>query len=484
MRNRLRVIFKGIELNDIVALCMLIVLFLFFAINQALTFTNLELQRIDRGAKGYVSDEVWYVSAARNIVRLVFGLSVYNPRCPSCATLVFTSFDNVSTAITLSRAFEDLKVVDTSYTKIPAIYVNGSRSSIELLAKLTKAKVIWGWRLADAENIDTYLNLEHPPMMKYLIALSMLVLGDYPLYWRIPSIVLGLIMVLTTYFMAKRILRSCIWALLASALVAVDPLTRIMSSLALLDIASASIGLLALYYAVKKRFKLALIVLAIATTMKFTALLYIVPILLLMARTLLVDNRSPLDVFFWCVIALLITMILFGAFQILVSIPLILYIGFSSWISNSIWGAISWHLSAKCVGPNCPVSSTPWEWFFGVNSFPVYVLENGRTIAAIGFVPIYIVTFVFMILGIFIKDQIKSAWLCLVGTFLGFVLLWLAGAKTQYSFYAIHLTPLIYIYFVGVLRFIANRENISILFRRIAMCIVFIGGIVKKVLVE
>ncbi|GBF09557.1 conserved hypothetical protein, partial [Aeropyrum pernix] len=36
---------------------------------------------------------------------------------------------------------------------------------------------------------ENYYNAEHPPLGKYIIALSMLLCGDRPLCWRLPSIV-------------------------------------------------------------------------------------------------------------------------------------------------------------------------------------------------------------------------------------------------------------------------------------------------------
>ncbi|RLG74116.1 MAG: hypothetical protein DRO08_00485, partial [Thermoprotei archaeon] len=72
----------------------------------------------------YVSDEVYYVSAAKNIGLYIFGVNV----------------------------------IEKPYPNIP--------------------------------NPKGNLNLEHPPLAKYIMFLSMLVLGDNSLAWRIPGLIM------------------------------------------------------------------------------------------------------------------------------------------------------------------------------------------------------------------------------------------------------------------------------------------------------
>jgi dolichyl-phosphate-mannose-protein mannosyltransferase len=76
----------------------------------------------------------------------------------------------------------------------------------------------------------------HPPLGKWLIAAGIRVLGDTPSGWRIASLVFGGLVVLLTYLLALRLLGSCGWAAIASALVAADGLQIVQSRIATLDV--------------------------------------------------------------------------------------------------------------------------------------------------------------------------------------------------------------------------------------------------------
>ena len=47
---------------------------------------------------------------------------------------------------------------------------------------------------------DDYFNLEHPPLGKYIVAISMVVCGDKPLCWRLPSVLEASLIPLLLYF--------------------------------------------------------------------------------------------------------------------------------------------------------------------------------------------------------------------------------------------------------------------------------------------
>jgi dolichyl-phosphate-mannose--protein O-mannosyl transferase len=76
----------------------------------------------------------------------------------------------------------------------------------------------------------------HPPLGKWLIAAGIRAFGDRPVGWRISSVVFGTAAVLLTYVLAHRLLHSRGWAMLASALVAVDGLQIVQSRIAMPDI--------------------------------------------------------------------------------------------------------------------------------------------------------------------------------------------------------------------------------------------------------
>ena len=464
------------NVRKIVVLALLIAIVaihVYLSVEQALFFEKSEVSNMHSGAKGYVSDEVWYVDAARNMLLKVFHV---RPRISGArASVVYADFKAVDKAYREATSFGVTPVLymcgsHRCYTKIPALYVEApSMRYIEEFANATHAKdVVPGWPIGDSQGIDQYLNLEHPPLAKYLIALSMLLLGDEPIYWRIPSIVCGALLVILTYLIVMSVSRCDIAALLTAFLVAIDPLSRVMSSLAMLDIFVACFTALALLFVVRRMFRAAVVATAVAACFKFNGIFALIPLLAYVIHEDLRRGEPPLAIFADVVMYTSFTALAFVALLVATSAPLIAYLGFSSWLSQAFVGAIKWHLSIKCVGPRCPPSSPPWGWFFGINSFPLYVYD-GNTILAQGIVPFYAASFVLALLSIPAlakrKPVSRYAWFLFMGLWLGYVAIWLAGSRTQYSFYAVQLTPFIYAFLVLRVFELLNREEIVEMFR-------------------
>ncbi len=470
----------------LVALLIAIAINIALSTTQALHFEQQEVAKIAAGAKGYVSDEVWYVDAARNILRKIFGL-VPRMTVPS-ATLVYPNSSLVTEAENLAPSY-GIRVVSDSYTKISALYVEASSiEAIERFANATGATdVVFGWMLGDAQSINEYLNLEHPPMVKYIIALTMLLLGDRPFFWRIPSIIMGALLVFLSFLIALEITKSENLAIIVATLVAVDPLVRNLASVALLDIYVATFTALALLFVIRGRLKEGALLIGFASTFKFTALLAVVPLILFVVKRVAQTTRKFVDALLDSVYYIILTVLAFAFFQVLVSAPLIIYLGFDNWVRNSILGAISWHLSVKCTGSGCPPASAPWDWFFGINAFPLYI-EDGRTIAAAGLIPLYIVTFVLMLMAppylARLRPRSRDAWLLLVGLFLGYIALWLAGSRTQYSFYAVQLVPYIHTFLVAIGFELLSRERLVELFRSWLRLLAYLWGALLQLFEE
>ncbi len=419
----------------------------FYSLDQKLTF-----EEISRGGKGYVSDEVWYVSSARNILEKVFRVLPRFYGEPG-ASIIYITPANIS-AIYNGAKLYNVKIVDTSYNKISAFYVQAQTiSCIERYVSYLENNgvhvidVVYGWRIPDAANINNYMNYEHPPLVKYLIALSMVILGDYPLFWRIPSIIAGLLVIFFTYLVMKNLTKNKWLALGVSAALLLDPILRAMSSIAMLDVFVALATIIAVYFASKKKYKLAIITGVLGSIVKFSVLFVMIPISILYVREAVKKDRRFSTLVYSAIEVVLISIVLFLLFQIMVSLPLIMYTGFSSWFQQSITGAISWHLSIKCSGPNCPVSSTPIDWFLGVNSFVLYYFENNRALLAQTLWPAWALSLVMfaLLLPAYRKHRgFAMGSLFLFGILAGYVLDYVLGGKTQYSFYAVQLVPYIY----------------------------------------
>ncbi len=459
---------KKIEYSEAFIYSILIALVLYLFINSYIladTFTKTELERL---GKGYVSDEVWYVSSARNILEKVFKLK---PRFLGEYTATIVYSDEIDSFILSGIAEQShVTIVDNSYTKLKyAVYVSAKNTAsinkfIEKLREHTTVKdIVWGWRLPDAENVNEYLNLEHPPLVKYFIAISMYFLGDYPTFWRIPSIIAGALLVLLSYMVAKAITRNKYISLIISAFVASEPFTRLMASIALLDIYVALFSVAIAYFIVKKKYKYALLLIGLGSTVKFNTLFMVIPYLITVIRDDVRKDPRPITLVSSIIANAYIVVAIVIIFQVVVSIPLILHVGLNNWLNSSIFGAIKWHTSVKCIGESCPTPSAPWDWFLGVNSFPIYFFPTGESLYAQGMSIFWTISLVYSILFLpsyIFSRKIRLSILFMHGILLGYLLLWIIGGRTQYSFYSIQLLPFTYINLVVVSKeMLLNREN-------------------------
>lgn len=76
----------------------------------------------------------------------------------------------------------------------------------------------------------------HPPLGKWLIGLGMALFGgDSSFGWRFATAIAGILTVLVTYLIARRLTGSVAWAGFASLMLAVDGLSIVLSRVALLD---------------------------------------------------------------------------------------------------------------------------------------------------------------------------------------------------------------------------------------------------------
>ncbi|MEM0199082.1 MAG: glycosyl transferase family 39 [Desulfurococcaceae archaeon] len=424
-----------------------------------------------KGGLGYVSDETWYVSASRVILVRLFKAE---PRQVERygATVVFR--EKVQDEVYLVILSRQLGLNITFYKNIPAVYVAGSRNMVQEFIEKTSERytvdvVIPGWTMPDREHIHIYLNWEHPPLGKYLIALSMYALGDEPVYWRIPVVIAGALTVLLVLLVLEKLTRNMLVAIAGAVLLVMDTLSRALFSIALLDGYVALFTTLALYLAVNKKYNWALLAGLTGALFKASSLFTVIPIVILLARR---DAKTkplgPTRVRAFLLSALFYTfsaVLLYLSMLTLASLPLIAYMGVVNWFTRAVLGSAKWHLSVKCIGAHCPQSSAPWDWFLGLNSFPLYVYPGGRVLYATGITPLWVTSAVLLVLALpAIYTGVKEYGyivLFYLGVFSGYVLTWILGGRTQYSFYSIHLAPMVYVNLVYVVNLLTSKNTVN-----------------------
>jgi predicted membrane-bound dolichyl-phosphate-mannose-protein mannosyltransferase len=449
----------------IAILVVLAVISLYTYTSSAYDLYNLE---ITRGGRGYVSDEVWYVSSSRIILKKVFKLEPKQPSSLYNATVIFREKPNIW-ELNKTASTYGVIINQVYFSKLTATYISGDKKSVESFVKSLGDKVIDvipGWVLPDNEGINNYINWEHPPLAKYLIALVMYILGDNPLYWRIPVIVAGVLTVIFTFLVAYRVTGSIIASLSASLFTLMDPISRALFSIALLDGYMALFTVIALYFALKSKYTEAILATLIGACFKFSALFTTIPLLVLLARRESVIRGRSVLVFIKSLIRYsAITVLAYLAILALVSAPIISYMGITNWISYGVIGAAKWHASVKCTDPaKCPVSSSPWDWFIGVNSFTLYIYPDGTYLYATGYYPLWSLSLILTVLFTPLVYTRKRLYgyivLVFLGTLIGYIGLWIIGGRTQYSFYAVHFTPLVYTNLVYVFAEIIPRREL------------------------
>lgn len=491
MRKVLKVCGKTLLLSptSLIHLVLLGAILIYASYSLYMTSENFVSYELNRGGKGYVSDEVWYVSAARNMLSDLFGLKVFNPLACSATIILNKSYEPlVVNALALRY---NVNIVDTNYNKLKhALYVESlNYSSLheftnELASKYGVREVVYGWRLPDNDGINNYLNTEHPPLGKYLIAISIALLGDYPLHWRIPSVVSGVLMILLLYYLALNISRSPWIALLAASLAAVDPLFKALGSIALLDIFVATTSVAAAIAIVERRYVAASILIGISASFKFNGLFTLIPMMIIYLRDLVrvrrsIDLETTYKYIEWLFKNAAIIVLVF----LIASAPFIAGYGLGGWLRDTI-NSFKWHTSEKCPSSKagCPTSSFPIDWFIGVNAFTLYV---NPTIVAMGNYIFWTASLWLSILFIPAAKTFRKVGyplLLLLGTLLGYIMLWIVGGRTQYSFYAIHLLPFTYLVLASMLEVIVDRNSLKEVFNKWLSSLSYLRKLILTVL--
>ncbi len=388
----------------------------------------------------YVSDEVWYVPSARNILVHVFH---HNPSYKidgkPVYTYIFSDKESLNQCIVKLSGrhprYKGFSVVKEDFQKLYAISIAGLDPNYARSICGGIVDYIPGYPPPDKEGINTYYNLEHPPLGKYFIALSMKLFGDAPLSWRIPGVIEGAFLVIVAGLIGWRLL-GLLGGVLGGAAALLDPLTTHMSSVAMLDIHLGFFTALTVLFFVYDRRYLAVVSAFLSSMVKYSGF-FIIPFVYIYLRR---RNMRPLKA--------IVTLLILGLIVILpVNLPLIAHFGFGKYVSEFI-GALKWHTSSRPPGP---VASNPLEWIVGWNSF---LLHAAPDIYARGSPILYAPGFVvsLLIFPLFLSRKMKSRFFegasglsaAFVSIFIGYIATMVAGNRTLYSFYMTQAAPILY----------------------------------------
>ena len=457
-----------------VALVALVSVYTYFQVSYAL------------GVDDYISDEVWYVSSARNYLNKVF--RVYPRVSPGVLRVTLelyaTSRDDYLRAVEeVSREVELLggRVVRGSEyygsgdNPLYGLCVDVPEGYLERVVSLPRVVgYSVGYCYPNAGGVLRYMNLEHPPLGKYLVALSMVLCGDRPYCWRLPSIASGTGVLVLQYLLVTATVGGFWGYVLGVAVPLVTAFDRTFRSLTLVAMLDAPLTLftyLAVAYAYLGRVRGSTLALSLAFSTKFSGA-FAVPALYVGFR-----RRGVVP-------ALAVLLLVYAPLAVFVALstPLIAYKvgiegglgkGLASWWAEAVEGSVRWHLTTKTEPGRGPPVASPWDWLAGLNPFVLHY----RYVEGVGFVAdlvasgnpvLYLATAVLSLVVLPKLGELPDrgwSWVATWSTWLMYVALWVAGNRSQYSFYMVQVTPLLYTLLAVLAYYLSDLDNLRSLAR-------------------
>jgi len=194
--------------------------------------------------------------------------------------------------------------------------------------------------------------IEHPPLGKLIVAGGILIFGDNPFGWRIFSVLFGLACIVFFYLICRQLKLSPRASFLATFLLALENLSFVQASVAMLDVYSLAFMLASFWLYLKGRHTLAGVSVGLAALAKLTGALAL-PVIVL--HWLFTSRQKP-----W---RFLLSMLMApAAFLLLMPMfDLTIWHRFVNPFSElgAMWRASS--LATFAAYPS-PMLSRPWDW--------------------------------------------------------------------------------------------------------------------------
>ncbi len=332
------------------------------------------------------------------------------------------------------RAYEIASVNSEQYHRYVSdeiYYVDSARRYLEYVFHVPVNESMYS-----GDTAEDYFNMEHPPVGKYIIALSMVVCGDKPICWRLPGVIeAGLIPVLLALGFINApgdIKIRIIASLTASLAVAADPILYYSGSVAMLDIHLAFFEALTIFLFLHNHRRLALVAAGLTAAVKMSGVSVVLAFLL---YDLLIQDKIRVKLKHASEDILLPVVI-----YILTLIPLAYYFGPRRLIEETL-GALKWHTTSRPPGPP---TSTPLGWI--LNSNPFFYSYSPLAMPAILNTSLHIIALLAIAplgaIGVWRKSRyIAYGAFVYASVILTYIIVWLLGNHTFYSFYSVQLTP-------------------------------------------
>ena len=406
------------------------------------------------GIDDYISDEVWYVSSSINVGRSILGIDIV-PKINSTHAIYTAFFDKDKCSREeaqqlVLREVPGAEIVWRRYDKIDVVVftspIREHRVVVDLPSTSNCIVDIMPGRAPDHENINYYLNTEHPPLVKLLYAVLMWKYGFKYGLWRVASFLAGSLSLLAisaiVYWLFIRT-RPSLWlaallVVLVDASIYKNQVFLVMSSVGLIDIYMSLFSIASIATLVYGRWRLSAVLFGLALSAKYSALFVAPGILVYLYK----KNRAG-KILSYSLIVLAVSLLAWS--------PFIVEKG-PSFVAKEVVGAAKWHTTTK--SEELP-SANPLEMLIGRDSFILYYKDSEPFLVAacnpgvcLGGLVAAIVGLVGWLLlsctspSIVGRDELWVGVATIVLTYLGinagYTALWFAGNKSLYSFYTVH----------------------------------------------
>ncbi|ARM75184.1 glycosyltransferase family 39 protein [Acidianus manzaensis] len=306
--------------------------------------------------------------------------------------------------------------------------------------------------------IQTYLNLSHPPLAKYIMDIFILFLGYSPIAWRLGSWIIGDLLVIAGFFYARYIVGNDIIGNLAGLMTAIilvsDPNLWLLHGIAMLDIYVAFFSFMSLFFLIRKRILLASIFLGLAFASKEPSFVLVIPFLYYLGEL----EKKPLK------------RVIYGlgipaSIYLLASVPLMVYYGgIINWFILKYQHMVAWDITNGHIALTAVSQiSTPWGWFLNIHPFYMGYNFYANVNPVIMFLWLGLTPIAFIMKNLKMIMTTMFAWT----EWLGFTLVYFLGNHTLFSFYVTDFAPFLDSYVVISLFMIARytllkNKNINI----------------------
>ena len=209
--------------------------------------------------------------------------------------------------------------------------------------------------ITDARSIlqgDGTLRPEHPPLGRLFITFGIFLFGDNPLGWRFFPILFGAICIMLFYLVCRQLAMPKRASFLATFLLALDNLSFIQASIAMLDVYSLAFMLLSFWLYLKGRYLLSGVSVGLSALAKLSGVLAL-PVILL--HWLLTKRAGPIQFVVSMLSAYASFLLLMPLFDFVVSRQLLNPIG-------RIYTMLTMGSNLTFANITASNASRPWDW--------------------------------------------------------------------------------------------------------------------------